>query len=73
MLRLFFVNSEFTGGALGISGIPTKGGLVSIYGALFIAIAGLVLVARSRIGRAMEAIREDEIAAGALGVNLAAY
>jgi branched-chain amino acid transport system permease protein len=73
VLRLFFVNSEFTGGALGISGIPTQGGLVSIYGALFIAIAGLVLVARSRIGRAMEAIREDEIAAGALGVNLAAY
>ncbi len=73
VLRLFFVNSEFTGGALGISGIPTKGGLVSIYGSLFVATLAFVLVARSRIGRAMEAIREDEIAAGALGIDLPAY
>ena len=73
VLRLFFVNSDFTGGALGISGIPTKGGLVSIYGSLFVATLAFVLVARSRIGRAMEAIREDEIAAGALGIDLPAY
>jgi branched-chain amino acid transport system permease protein len=30
-------------------------------------------VARSKIGRAMEAMREDELAAGALGVDLPAY
>jgi branched-chain amino acid transport system permease protein len=73
VLRLFFVNSDFTGGALGISGIPTKGGIVSIYGTLFVALMAFVLISRSRIGRAMDAIREDEIAAGALGVNLPAY
>lgn len=35
-------------------------------------LAGFVLVARSRLGRAMEAVREDEIAAGVMGVNLPA-
>ncbi len=71
--RLAFVNSDFTGGALGLSGIPTKAGLVSIYGSLLVALVLLVLVARSKIGRAMEAMREDELAAGALGINLPAY
>ena len=70
--RIVFINAEFTGGALGLSGIPTKGGLVSIYGGLALALVAFVFVARSKIGRAMEAMREDELAAGALGVNLPA-
>ena len=71
--RIVFINSELTGGALGLSGIPTKGGLVSIYGSLALALVAFVFVARSKIGRAMEAMREDELAAGALGVDLPAY
>ena len=71
--RIVFINAELTGGALGLSGIPTKGGLVSIYGGLALALVAFVFVARSKIGRAMEAMREDELAAGALGVDLPAY
>ena len=71
--RIVFINAELTGGALGLSGIPTKGGLISIYGSLALALAAFVFVARSKIGRAMEAMREDELAAGALGVDLPAY
>ena len=71
--RIVFINSELTGGALGLSGIPTKGGLVSIYGSLALAVVAFTFVARSKIGRAMEAMREDELAAGALGVDLPAY
>ncbi len=71
--RIFFLNSELTGGALGLSGIPMKGGLVSIYGSLGLALVAFIFVARSKIGRAMEAMREDELAAGALGVDLPAY
>ena len=71
--RIVFINAEITGGALGLSGIPTKGGLVSIYGSLALALAAFVFGARSKIGRAMEAMREDELAAGALGVDLPAY
>ena len=71
--RIFFINAEFTGGALGLSGIPTRGGLISIYGSLALALVAFVFVARSKIGGAMEAMREDELAAGALGVDLPAY
>ncbi len=71
--RIVFINAEITGGALGLSGIPTKGGLISIYGSLALALAAFVFVARSKIGRAMEAMREDELAAGALGVDLPSY
>ena len=71
--RIVFINAELTGGALGLSGIPTKGGLISIYGSLALALLAFVFVARSKIGRAMEAMREDELAAGALGVDLPAY
>ncbi len=70
--RIVFINAEITGGALGLSGIPNKGGLISIYGSLALALVAFVFVARSKIGRAMEAMREDELAAGALGVNLPA-
>ena len=71
--RIVFINAEITGGALGLSGIPNRGGLVSIYGSLALALLAFVFVARSKIGRAMEAMREDELAAGALGVDLPAY
>jgi branched-chain amino acid transport system permease protein len=73
MLRLFYVNSDFTGGALGLSGIPRVGGIVWIYSCLAIGLVVFVFIARSRVGRAMEAMREDELAAGALGINLPAY
>ena len=71
--RIAFINLDVTGGALGLSGIPTiedYTALYAIFGALAVFLLGFVLVCRSGIGRAMEAMREDEIAAGVLGVNL---
>ena len=73
VLRVLFLNWDFAGGALGLNGIPERAGFVWIFGALATALTGLMLVARSRIGRAMEAIRADEAAAGVMGVNLPAY
>ena len=73
VLRIAFINLHFTGGALGLSNIPMLGdyvALFSIYGALAAIAFLLVLVARSALGRAMEAMREDELAASALGINL---
>ncbi len=46
---------------------------MAIYGTLAVLLVGLTLVARSRVGRAMEAMREDEAAAGVMGVNLPRY
>jgi branched-chain amino acid transport system permease protein len=76
MLRIFFINWDFTGGALGLSAIPQLdeyGALVWIFGALAIALIAAILICRSRVGRAMEAMREDEVAAGVLGVDLPRY
>ena len=72
-LRAVYLNVDALGGALGISGIPERAGMVSIYGLLIVALAVLWLVARSGIGRAMEAMREDEIAAAVMGVNVRRY
>lgn len=71
--RIMFLNWDYAGGALGLSGIPERGGVVAIYGTLAVLLIGLTLVARSRVGRAMEAMREDEAAAGVMGVNLPRY
>ncbi|GJE04497.1 branched-chain amino acid ABC transporter permease [Methylobacterium isbiliense] len=71
--RIVFLNWDYAGGALGLSGIPEKGGVLAIYGTLAVVLIALILVARSRIGRAMEAMREDEAAAGVMGVNLPRY
>jgi branched-chain amino acid transport system permease protein len=73
VLRILYLNWDYAGGALGLNGIPELAGFTWIFGALAIALVAFVLVARSRIGRAMEAIRADEAAAGVMGVNLPAY
>lgn len=70
IVRIFFLNFEPTGGPSGISGIKP---LTTLWG-LVVAVALCVLVAvqirRSRLGRAMLAVHEDEGAAEAMGINL---
>jgi branched-chain amino acid transport system permease protein len=73
ILRIFLIQSDLTGGALGLSGIPVKADFILIYACLGAAMLALVLICRSRIGRAMEAIREDEVAASVAGINLSHY
>jgi branched-chain amino acid transport system permease protein len=74
VLRVLYINVEWlTGGALGLSGIPRKADLWLIYLLLFLAVLGFWAVGRSKIGRAMEAMREDEAVAGVMGVNLPVY
>ncbi|MFO1114670.1 MAG: branched-chain amino acid ABC transporter permease [Beijerinckiaceae bacterium] len=73
VLRILFLNWEYAGGALGLNGIPERAGFVWIFGTLIVVMIGFVFVARSRVGRAMEAIRADEAAAGVMGVNLPGY
>ena len=73
VLRAVYLNVALFGGALGLSGIPERAGLVLIYGALAAALLAFWLVARSGVGRAMEAMREDPLAAQAMGVNLRRY
>jgi branched-chain amino acid transport system permease protein len=73
VLRVAYVNLEFTGGALGLSGIPERTHAWQVFALLALAVLGLTLVGRSRLGRAMEAVRTDETAAAVMGINPAAY
>lgn len=73
VLRAVYINLDFFGGALGISGIPQRAETWLIYGLLILAVLGFWLVGRSRIGRAMEAMREDETAAQVMGVDIWRY
>lgn len=69
-IRVFFLNFEPTGGARGLGGLAPATTLPLVYGV----VAGLLVfchrLARSRKGRAWEAIKDDEVAAEALGVHL---
>jgi len=73
VLRAVYLNVDLFGGALGLSGIPDRAGTGLIYGTLFLALLALWLIGRSGIGRAMEAMREDEVAAQVMGVPIARY
>lgn len=73
VLRAVYLNVDLFGGALGLSGIPDRAQTWMIYGLLALAVLALWLVGRSRIGRAMEAMREDETAAAVMGVPVARY
>ena len=73
VLRAVYLNLDYLGGALGLSGIPQRAETWMIYGLLALATLALWLVGRSRIGRAMEAMREDETAAAVMGIPIARY
>ncbi len=73
VVRLFFVNWDFTNGALGLVAIPQRTGLVTIAAALLVALFVLGRLWRSRAGYALEAIREDETAARTMGIRTTSY
>ena len=74
VVRILILNTEdFTGGALGLNGIPQLTQwwhvLLAVVAALFV----LWQLKRTRIGRAFEAIKEDETAAALMGIDIAAH
>ena len=73
VLRSVYLNVDLVGGALGLSGIPERAASWMIYAALGAAVLILWLIARSGVGRAMEAMREDETAAQVMGVPVRRY
>lgn len=73
IIRVILLALTFTGGALGLSGIPKNSSFTYVY---FVAILTVVLIytfATSRHGRSVLAIRENEIAAETSGVNTTFY
>jgi branched-chain amino acid transport system permease protein len=69
IIRVFILNIDAVGGARGLGGIPKYASFGWVY---FFAVASIVLVSRlvnSSFGRTLLAVREDEIAAEAMGVD----
>ena len=73
VVRIFFVNLDFTNGALGLTAVPQRTAIWMIYAALAAALFVLWRIRGSRAGYALEAIREDEPAARTMGIDVARY
>jgi branched-chain amino acid transport system permease protein len=70
IVRVFFLNFEPTGAASGLGGIPTYTTLPVVAVAVLLMLLLCFQIRGSRIGRAIEAVREDELAAEMIGINL---
>ncbi len=78
ILRVLCLNLEITGGAVGIFGIPQPFQTPIEYlwialPLLLLSIAFIYRLEQIRVGRALIAIREDELAADAMGINPTYY
>lgn len=73
IIRVIINNLKITKGAQGLTGIPR---LVNVTNSFWIAVIVIVIlyaIIHSRHGRAIMSIREDEIAAEAVGINTVKY
>lgn len=71
IIRVVFTNTQsITNGALGLKGIPAITNLWWSFGTTLVTLIVLVSIINSSFGRALKAIREDEIAAESMGIDL---
>ena len=74
VVRIVILNAEgLTGGALGLNGIPQLTRWSDVALALALALYVLLRLARSRVGRTMTAISQDETATELMGLDVDAY
>ena len=71
--RLILNNVQFFGGARGMAAIPMKTELWNVYIFVVIGVVFMWCLIRSRHGRNMIAIREEELASQAIGINVFRY
>jgi branched-chain amino acid transport system permease protein len=70
IVRVFFLNFDPAGGASGLVGIPPLTTLPAVLAACAVALLIVWRLRHARLGRAMIAVHEDEVAAEAMGINL---
>lgn len=73
IIRVLVLALPFTGGAAGLSGIPPLTTFTYVFIVAILTVAIICSFIRSRHGRAVIAIREDEIAAESSGINTTFY
>jgi len=73
IVSLILYAEPLTGGALGINGIPQLVGTAGL--ALYVLVVAVLITVlnRSGIGRAFDALRQDEMVAVALGISVTKY
>lgn len=73
VVRVIVLNLDITGGPMGLNGVPPLTEWWHIVLLLGVTVYALARLRRSKTGRAFEAIKEDEVAARLMGVNVAGY
>jgi branched-chain amino acid transport system permease protein len=74
VVRIVILNAEdLTGGALGLNNIPQLTAWHHVAAACALAVYLLLRMARSRVGRLIAAISQDETATELMGVDVSAY
>ncbi len=73
IIRIVLLNTEYVGGASGLSGIPNQTSWTIMFLFTLVTIVVINNFIRSSHGRACIAIRENEIAAEAMGINTTLY
>lgn len=71
IIRVIFTNTQtLTNGALGLKGIPNTTNIWWTFGTAVFTVIIITCLINSSYGRAFKAIREDEVAAESMGINL---
>lgn len=76
IVKVVFLNLDITNKALGLSVPPARSPIpmpIIVWVVAILAIIFVSFMKESRFGRALKAIRDDEIAAEAMGINIARY
>jgi branched-chain amino acid transport system permease protein len=76
IIKVVFLNLDITNRALGLSVPPPNSNIplaVYVWILVILTIWVMALIHNSRFGRALKAIREDEIAAESMGINATGY
>jgi len=71
IIRVLITNAQpITNGAQGLKGLPRFATTYAVWLAAALVTVVMALLMRSSYGRAMKAVRDDELAAGAMGINV---
>jgi branched-chain amino acid transport system permease protein len=73
IIRVIIENTPFFGGAIGLSPIPHRADFAWIWGVVIVTILVAKRLRDSTHGRAFLSVREDEVAAEAMGIDTTGY
>jgi branched-chain amino acid transport system permease protein len=73
IIRVIFQNVEFLGGALGLNGIPAYTSIFWVLSFVALSVFTVTCLVHSTYGRGFLAIKDDEVASEAVGLNTTRY